>query len=315
MGDGRKLGQFKRRAAEVIGVRPDDVPGLFQGALSTSIRVNRLCGDDVADETLRYLSDNLPELTPVPWCEDAYLWSGGEGYELALPLAHEGRIYLQNASSLLPVVALGPRPGQRILDVAAAPGGKAFHIAARVRNDCELWLNDAIKPRAEKLRQLAGLYRVEYDELTMHSAQYLDKFLPAEHFDRILLDVQCSGEGRFDLRRPNALRYWSEKRIEEYKFLQTKMLDVAQRLLRPDGEMVYSTCTVSPEENEYPVDQVLRRREHLELLPIDVTDTGFGPGLTSWRSFKFDRSLEQAVRIVPSEVFEGFFAARLRKRP
>lgn len=315
MADRRKLAQFEKRAAEALGVRARDVPGLFRGARSTSIRINRLAGEAVAEDTLSYLSAELPDLTPVPWCEDAYLWPGGEAYEMALPLAHEGRIYLQNASSLLPVVALDPQPGERVLDVAAAPGGKAFHVAARMGNAGELWLNDAIKPRAEKLRGLAEVYGAKYHELTMHPAQYLDKYLPGESFDRILLDVQCSGEGRFDLRRPDALRNWSEERVEKYKYLQTKMVDVAYRLLRPGGVMVYSTCTISPEENEYPVSQVLGRHSDLAMLPIDVTDTGFRPGLTSWRGHKFDQTLARAVRVAPSEVFEGFFAARLQRQP
>ena len=199
------------------------------------------------------------------------------------------------------------------MDVAAAPGGKAFHIAARVGNDCELWLNDAVKPRAEKLRALASLYRVRYAQLTTVPAQYLDKELPVASFDRILLDVQCSGEGRVDLRRSDALRYWSEERIEKYKYLQTKMLDAGYRLLKPGGRMVYSTCTISPEENEYPVSQVLRRHAELDLVPLPFTEPNFRPGLTAWRDHRFDPRLAGATRVLPTEAYEGFFAAVLVK--
>ena len=282
--------------AAVWDVRPGEVAGMLTGARSTTVRVNRLHDDPPA-----------LDLAPVEWCTDAYYGT------VDAALAHEGRVYLQNASSLIPVVALDPRPGQSIVDVAAAPGGKAFHIAARVGNDCELWLNDAVKPRAEKLRALATLYRVKYAQLTTVPAQYLDKELPTGAFDRILLDVQCSGEGRSDLRRSDALRYWSEERIERYKYLQTKMLDAGYRLLKPGGRMVYSTCTISPEENEYPVSQVLRRHAELDLVPLPFTEPNFRPGLTAWRDHRFDPRLAGATRVLPTEAYEGFFAAVLVK--
>jgi tRNA (cytosine49-C5)-methyltransferase len=316
MANQRKHGQFVQRTAEILRIRPADVPALLVGARSTAVRINRLAGPDAYAGTLRYLEAEVPGLRPVPWCDDTYFCPDpAAGCGPAVPLAHEGKVYLQNASSLIPVVALDARPGHAILDVAAAPGGKAFHIAARTDNEADLWLNDGVKPRLEKLRTLAALYGVRYSELTGHLAQYVDKYLPPESFDRILLDVQCSGEGRIDLRRGDALRYWSVERIEQYKFLQTKMLAAAYRLLRKGGVMVYSTCTLAPEENEFPVNQILRRHPDLDLEPIDIPESGIQPGRTDWRDLRFDRRLERAVRVVPSELFEGFFAARLVKRP
>src|SRR5713226_9441212 len=158
----RKRNQFVRRTAEILRVRPDDVPRLLCGARSSTVRINRLIGSRATGETLSLLRATMPGLTAVPWCDDTYFCSGEEGCGAAVPLALEGKTYIQNASSLIPVVALDPQPGNAILDVAAAPGGKAFHIAARVCNNGELWLNDAIKPRLDKLRSLAELYGVKY---------------------------------------------------------------------------------------------------------------------------------------------------------
>lgn len=307
MTDRRKLGQFRQRAAEILGIRQADVIDLFRGARATSARVNRLHADSAPDE----LTGKVRSLVPVSWCRDAFFCTGELRCTEMVPFTHDGSVYLQNASSLIPVVALDPCPGERIIDVSAAPGGKAFHIAARVANDCDLWLNDASKPRAEKLRHLAELYGVRYSHLTTEPAQYIDKSLPTQSFDRILLDVQCSGEGRIDLRRSDALRYWSTERIEKYKYLQTKMLDAAYRLLRPGGTIVYSTCTFAPEENEYPVSQVLGRHADLDLAPIEFRELNFRPGLTKWRSYRFDPRLERAVRVVPDDMFEGFFTAKL----
>jgi tRNA (cytosine49-C5)-methyltransferase len=312
MADRRKRARFADRVAEVYGVRAAEVPALLAGTRSTAVRVNRLAAIP-AEDILAELRAAMPALTPVPWCTDAYFCVGDAGCADAVPLAERGLVYIQNASSLIPVVLLDPQPGEVILDTAAAPGGKAFHIAARTDGKARLWLNDAIAPRAAKLRDLAELYRVSYDNLTSIPAQYLDKELPAGAFDRILLDVQCSGEGRIDLRRSDSLRFWSEERIDRYKYQQTRMLEAAYRLLRPGGTMVYSTCTIAPEENEFPVSQILRRHSDLEVQPASFDQQNFRPGLTTWRDYRFDPALRDALRVWPTGQFEAFFAAKLVK--
>jgi 16S rRNA (cytosine1407-C5)-methyltransferase len=128
-----------------------------------------------------------------------------------------------------------------------------------------------------------------------------------------LLDVQCSGEGRIDLRRSDALRFWSEERIDRYKYQQTRMLAAAYRLLRPGGTMVYSTCTIAPEENEYPVSQILRRHSDLEVQPVSLDEPNIRPGLSTWREYRFAPALRHALRVLPTDHFEAFFAAKLVK--
>jgi tRNA (cytosine49-C5)-methyltransferase len=310
--DGRKRSRFVDRVAEVYGVRPAEVPPLLAGTRSTTVRVNRLATVP-AEDILAELRAAMPALTPVSWCSDAYFCTRETGCGGAIPLAERGLAYIQNASSLLPVVMLDPQPGDLILDTAAAPGGKAFHIAARTDGKARLWLNDAIAPRARKLRDLAQVYRVPYENLTSIPAQYLDKELPGQAFDRILLDVQCSGEGRIDLRRSDALRNWSEERIDRYKYQQTRMLEAAYRLLRPGGTMVYSTCTIAPEENEFPVSQILRRHSDLDVQPVRFGESNFRSGLGSWRDVRFAPAVRDAVRVLPTDQFEAFFAAKLVK--
>lgn len=314
MADQRKRARFTDRVAEVYGLRAAEVPALLAGARSTAVRVNRLAAIP-AEDILTELRAAMPALAPVPWCTDAYFCAGDTGCASAIPLAERGLVYIQNASSLIPVVLLDPQPGELILDTAAAPGGKAFHIAARTDGKARLWLNDAIAPRAAKLRDLAVLYRVTYDNLTSIPAQYLDKELPADTFDRILLDVQCSGEGRIDLRRSDSLRYWSEERIDRYKYQQTRMLEAAYRLLRPGGTMVYSTCTIAPEENEFPVSQILRRHSDLDVQPAGLAEPNFRPGLSTWRGYRFGPAVRHALRVLPTGQFEAFFAAKLVKAP
>ncbi|MET7639699.1 RsmB/NOP family class I SAM-dependent RNA methyltransferase [Streptomyces sp. NPDC005438] len=313
MGSDRKTRQFEKRMAQVLDIRPTRVAEVFQGARPTSLRVNRLLDDQRYAETVEQLRQRAPSVTEVDWCEHGWFWPDQDGFDPVMELAHAGRVYAQNAASLIPPVALDPQPGDAVLDVAAAPGGKAFHLAARTGNQGRLWLNDSAPPRARKLAELAELYGVRYAELTTHNAQYIDKELPPESFDRVLLDVQCSGEGRVNLRRPDALRHWSEERLNKYKFLQTKMLSCGYKLLRPGGTMVYSTCTLSPEENEFPVNKVLGRYPDLTVEPLGFQEPEFLPGLTSWMGERYDRRLAHTTRVMPSELFEGFYVARLVK--
>src|SRR5690606_11001884 len=112
--------------------------------------------------------------------------------------------------------------------------------------------------RIGKLRSVAALMRIDYTELTTVQTQYADRFIP-QQFDRILLDAQCTGEGRVDLHKAGALRHWSLERVTEYGYLQQRMLAAGFRLLKPGGTLVYTTCTISPEENERPVDVLLKR--------------------------------------------------------
>lgn len=308
-----KWKQFLSRMTAATGLSEHDLLDRLQGAGASSVRINPLHPDG-ADAIREHLLERWPALDPLPDDPTALLCNDDAPFHEMVDLADEGRIYLQNASSLFPVLALDPQPGDRVLDVAAAPGGKAFNIAGKTGNVGELWLNDAVKPRLDKLARLAELYHVQCASFTDHKAQYIDKFLPAGYFDRILVDAQCTGEGRFDLRRRSALQHWSEERLTTYMHLQTKMVTAASRLLAPGGTIVYSTCTISPEENELPVSKVLERNDDLDLAPIEHRPPDAQAGLTRWQGQRLDARLDRAMRILPSERFEGFFVAKLVKR-
>ena len=214
-------------------------------------------------------------------------------------LFQRGYVYIQNASSLVPVLALDPRPGEAILDVSAAPGGKAAHIASVVGGEAELWLNDAISSRVARLREVVRTHRVKAAQITSFPAQYVDKFVE-RRFDRLLLDAQCTGEGRVDLRRPSALQFWSTKRINEYSRLQQRMLMASFKLLEPGGVLVYSTCTIAPEENEAPVSHLLEHRPEASLEPIGVEVPEARHALREWGERRFHPAIENAVRVYPT---------------
>lgn len=219
------------RVAAVFDLSAARAEALLTGGRRQSLRINPLAGVAVA-EVDRQLADLGDALRPIPWCAGAYHIVGDKGLVSASEPCRRGLAFIQNASSFLPVLALDPQPGDAILDMCAAPGGKSSHIAALTGNRARLWLNDGIAARLRKLHEVVELLRVETEAITAIPAQYLDKELD-RRFDRILLDAQCSGEGMIDLADRQSYRYWTPERIEKYSMLQRKMLMVAHKLLKP----------------------------------------------------------------------------------
>jgi 16S rRNA (cytosine1407-C5)-methyltransferase len=302
---------FLSRIAAVYGISEARAEELFSVERRSSVRINRLT-ERAPEEILDDVRSRGFELEPIPWCPDAYFLHGAKHELGATDLFQNGYVYIQNASSLVPVLALDPQPGEAILDVSAAPGGKAAHIASVVGGKAELWLNDAISSRVARLREVVRTHRVEPAQITSFPAQYVDKFVE-RRFDRILLDAQCTGEGRVDLRRPNALQFWSTKRINEYSRLQQRMLMASFKLLEPGGVLVYSTCTIAPEENEAPVSHLLEHRPEASLEPVGVEVPEGRPALRQWGERRFHREIDKAARVRPTEFMEPFFVARIRK--
>lgn len=317
-GDAGRRARFLARLSRVFDLPSGAVERLIGPPTGTSFWLNRLVPPG-PDDTAAALDAAGLERAPIPWCPGAFTLvprpDGGEKRALlATGLFQSGRLYIQNASSMVPVVALAAEPGQSVLDVCAAPGGKSALLACLLDNACELWLNDALAPRLVKLREVVATYGVRPAQITDIPGQYVDKFIDRS-FDRILLDAQCSGEGLIDLARRDGLRHWSEERIETYSRLQQRMLMAAFKRLAPGGVLVYSTCTYAPEENEHPVDHLLRHVPEAEIWPIDLAVEGGRPGLTRWGERRFHPDLEGALRVTPGAVHEGFFVCRIRRRP
>jgi NOL1/NOP2/sun family putative RNA methylase len=306
-----KRDQFLKRVEQIYGVSPGEAEELVSLEHTSCLRINRL-SDKSPEQILEEIRAAGIEIEPIPWCGDAYYLRSAKRDVSESALFQEGHVYLQNASSLIPPLALDPHPGDAILDVCAAPGGKAAHIASLTGNQGTLWVNDAIKPRAEKMRGILDTFHVKVDHLTGYPGQYLTKFIDRQ-FDRILLDAQCSGEGMLNLEHPRALRFWSPQRITKFSHLQKKMLVAAFKLLKPGGELVYSTCTFAPEENEETVNHLLKHYPDATVEPIPLDIPNAVPGLTSWDQKSYDPRLKQALRVVPTEAMEAFFVCRIGK--
>lgn len=270
-------------------------------------------GRVVAPELGRRLAAAGFEPEPVAWCPDAWrLAPGLEGTESpgnSLEFV-AGLCHLQEEASLLPPLLLDARPGDRVLDLCAAPGGKSARIAAAMAGRGTLVANDRSRPRLGPLRRT--LARLGYANVVITSWDAASYPRAAGRFDRVLADVPCSCEGT-SRKNPEVLA--PREGRERLARLQRAILAAAVRLCRPGGRIVYSTCTYAPEENEAVVDAALAATGGaLRLVPARVVGLAAEPGLTEWRGASFDPSLSGALRLWPHAAGTGgFFAAVLEK--
>ena len=251
---------------------------------------------------------------PIDWCPNGFAIIPEFAAEYDV-LAADGQIYIQNAASWLPVLALDPQPGQRILDVCAAPGGKSSHIQAIAQNQADLICNDNSRPRLIKLQ--ANMQRLGATaDYILTDATRLSHRDDLGEFDAILLDAPCSGEGLMTLHPEDAKLFdsWSPAHIRRLSDLQKKLITEAWRLLRPGGTLVYSTCTMAPEENEAVVDYLLRRQPDAKLAPMSPPELPNRVlAVAEWNGRIFTHDLSACLRLVPGELTEAFFVAKLCK--
>jgi len=210
-----------------------------------------------------------------------------------------GLFYIQEAVQSVPVLALDPKPGERVLDLCAAPGGKTTHIAARMENRGLVVANEPAGRRQPSL--LSNVNRL--GTLNVLVTEYPgERFPTGAYFDRVLVDAPCSAEGT--LRKEPSLRSGAPLgRIRRLAALQRQLITRAFDVLRPGGVLVYSTCALAPEENESVVAHLLRERSaRIDSLPAGLPG---GPGLTEWDAETFPSELREARRIYPHEIDSG----------
>lgn len=287
----------------------DKVLAGFMCARPVTLRANRLKTD------VRQVMDTLRKVNikfdRVLWYEDALALKQQREKDLeGLELYQQGHIYLQSLSSMLPPLVLRPAPGSKVLDLTAAPGGKATQLAALMNNEGFILANEINQVRAERLkfnveRQGAAIVEVRVGDGKWLEPQY------QEYFDAVLLDAPCSGVGLFALEHPQTYRGWSPRWVNQLVKEQRKLLETAFWALRPGGALVYSTCTLTREENEANVEWVLKRfPETVSLEPLQFTLTG---AENNQRFTPIPNSAGRTLTLIPGALYEGFFVARFRK--
>lgn len=230
-----------------------------------------------------------------------------------------GNVYIATLSSLLAAKVLAPQPGEKVLDVCAAPGSKTTFLADQMEHSGVLIANELSASRSKKLAANIDRLGCHSVVLTQIDGGYMDTFFDQE-FDKILLDAPCSSEGAGRKKSDFFEKMWSEQKIFEAAQLQRKLLISSFSMLIPGGEMLYSTCTTAPEENEAVVQHLLDKfGDAVEILPIDLNDVPSTSGLSSFFEQKFDPAISKnSRRLWPhlhSETWDSecFFLCRIRK--
>jgi len=305
---------FLRRLEEIYGEadRKKVLYGLSEEHL-TSFRVNTLLADPKA--ALESLAREGLSLQSIEWLPAAYAVAIDQRKTLtqSKTLA-DGYIYIQNPSSMLPPIILSPQPGEKILDLCAAPGSKTLQMASMMHNEGWISAVEAVKSRFFRMKANLKKNGAALVHTYHRDGTRVWRYVP-EEFDRVLLDAPCSSEGQFTLADERTYRYWSERKIIEMARKQKKLLFSAFHCLKPGGTMVYSTCTLAPEENEAVVDWLVKKFAG----QVDILDIPFGynllrPALASFRGKSFDKEIRKAARILPDRLMEGFFVCLMRKR-
>lgn len=313
--EGQELPElFLERLRRIIPAdRWDEIVHTFSHPKPTTFRVNSL--KTSAPLVQERLSAEGFQLDPVPWYAEAFVLRGRRLRELQeTELYRDGSIYVQSLSSMLPPLVLDPKASDVVLDVTAAPGSKTTQLACLMGGEGRIVANDNNRIRFFKLRANVIQQAARNVEMTLFDGSVFGRRRP-ESFDKVLADVPCTTEGRFQTADPKSYRFWKPIKIREMAHKQRRLLDSAIAALRPGGALVYSTCTFAPEENEEVIQWALRRwGDVVSLEPITPEFSNWLPGLRQWAHRAFDPSMERTRRILPTDEMEGFFLARLRKR-
>jgi len=303
---------YRARYHELLGEENKVFLRYCQMPLRKAIRVNTLKTD--VKTLKKRLEDKGFKLTPIPWTPVGFWIEKGKNVEEALGNTEEhflGYFYIQEASSMIPPIVLDPKPGELVLDVAAAPGSKTTQMSEMMENKGVIIANDPNFNRLKALKfniEKSGSINVV---VTNRDGRKVHKW--GIKFDKILLDAPCSSEGtvRKDWK---ALSRWNEGLVRSLSKMQKKLILSAWDSLKDDGVMVYSTCTLSPEENEEVVDFLLKNKEGVAVEKISVNGLKFREGVTKWRDKKYSDEVRDCARIWPQDNdSEGFFVCRLRK--
>lgn len=235
------------------------------------------------------------EFQEVEWNRDALIIKNAREEEIRkLEIYENGEIYLQSLSSMLPPIILEPKEGENILDMAAAPGGKTTQMAALTNNKAFITAVEKNKIRAERLKYNLQKQGVGCVNVMLEDARKLSDFFS---FDKILLDAPCSGSGTMSIFDKN----FNEELIKRSSKIQEELLKKALKILKPGGEMVYSTCSILKQENEEILEKVLIKA-NAEIEPINLTEIVTLPS-----------KIDGTITVCPTENYEGFFVAKIRK--
>ncbi|CUH92586.1 hypothetical protein SD1D_1040 [Herbinix luporum] len=305
---------FEDRMRNLLGDEYEEYLKCYHKPYYGGIRVN----------TLKLSPEEFENLCPfsikkIPWIPNGYFYDTNE-QPARHPYYYAGLYYIQEPSAMTPASLLPVKPGEKVLDLCAAPGGKSTELGAKLQGKGLLVSNDISNSRAKALLKNIELFGIKNAYVLSESPNRLAEHFP-QYFDKILVDAPCSGEGMFR-KSPSIMKNWEQYGVDYYNKLQKEIIIYAAKMLKPGGMMLYSTCTFSPEENEGTISYLLEECPDIhvvEALPsleerkgLGLSYEGFDRGRPDW--VNGPEQLKHCIRLWPHKISgEGHFIALLKK--
>lgn len=299
---------FAARMKRLLGEEYTAFLSSYQNTKVQGLRFNPLKG---SPEQLAARYGSRFGLRPVAWCREGYYYDG-QTRPGKSPCHEAGIYYIQEPSAMAVVSLLDPGPGERVLDLCAAPGGKTTQIAGRLLGKGLLVSNEIHPARVKILAQNVERMGISNAVVTNEDPARLRGFFPS-FFDKIVVDAPCSGEGMFR-KDEQAREQWSVGNVALCVQRQQEILDHAAAMLKPGGRLVYSTCTFAPEEDEGGIARFLERHPEFSIVESDFAEkNGLSQGRPEWAKTPLP-ALEHTFRIWPHLTEgEGHYLALLQK--
>lgn len=302
--------ELSSRAQEIFP--PGMISAIWKGYLNPhphTIRVNTLKSTDekirnfLSRSTISFESEKT-----IPHCY--YLKNLSLKKLQNLEIYQNGEIYLQNFSSQIPAHVLNPKPGERVLDLCASPGSKTSQMAAMMNNDGTIIAVEPDKIRFERLKyNLEHLACTIVEPILQRGESFCRQHQNENLFDKVLVDAPCSGDGTFYVHNKASYAHWSVDFVNNIAKKQLALLNSAIKMTKPHGKILYSTCSISPEENELVIQKSLEENPQIEILDIrkNFRLPMLKNSLQEWQGQNFSLAINKASRIYPAEKYEGFF--------
>jgi len=270
-----------------------------------SFRINRHKADLEAIEELKEEGYNPKK---VEWSDYVYTLPIEDRKKVTKSKPYtSNKIYIQNLSSIIAANALDINEDDWVLDLAAAPGGKSLIFSEKARKV------SAVEPDKKRFFRMKRNFK-EHGAKNIQTYNKDGRFVykaTGEMFDKVFLDAPCSSEAHIDLNE--GITWWNLKRVKRFSKLQKELIKSAFESLKPGGEMIYATCTFSPEENEEVIDFLLKNYPNAEVVKVDLPIENIQEGITKWEDKEYSKEVKKCVRILPKDAYSGFFFTKIRK--
>lgn len=309
----KKIELFKQKISEIF---PDKYPLVLDAINNPPLRSFRIVKVEKTKQIIDSLSAEGIVCAAIALIENAFcvIQDSSLGGITNSDVFKNKDIYIQELSSMLPVVVLDPQIGEKILDLCASPGSKTTYISNLTQNQANIIAVEKNSSRFFKLKRNIDDFN-SLAELIKIDGNLLHKVRPdlITSFDKVLVDVPCSNEGSIVLNLPSTIKYWNMSESRKISKLQRGLLNSGFKFLKKGGTLIYSTCTFSVEENEEVVDWFLKKNSDGKLLEIRLELDCMLNGYTSFKNKVFSSNLSKTRRVLPNKMFTGFFLAKITK--